>query len=203
MRTRLIPKITALVLTAGLIGWSLGAGGNAAKHALASAKNVKPQPAPEVPAQSWPELQTASPAAAPEWPARTSGLATGLPLASPPQPISAAQAVPTIPVNPHLPSNHFWAGNQQVAVQGYEPAGPGRGLALDLSLTPASAGPSTTQTAASSAATGTAASGTGQASDTTPTARLQRGLTYEEQLFRSKWGWSAYAAAQRMAHWEK
>lgn len=223
MRIGLTPKITALplhrwaaglalVLTTSLIGWSLGAGDNAGPRLTASTETVKPQPAPALPAQSRPDLQAASwaaaasPAAAPEPPVRSSGLASGLPLESPPPasaPASAAQAVPAIPVDPHLPSNHFWAGNQQVAVQGYEPAGPGRGLALDLSLTPASAAPSTTQTTASSATTDTATSGTGPVSDTNTTARLQRGLTYEEQLFRSKWGWSAYATAQRMAQWDK
>jgi hypothetical protein len=84
---------------------------------------------------------------------------------------NAPQGSLSTEVNPNAPGNSISSSGQTVAVEGAELLEDGS-TALDLAVTP-SASPSGT--------------------------RVRRGFTYEEELFRTKWGWAAYAEAQKVA----
>ena len=191
-------------LSVVLLGWQLGAGGHAAATASATSQ---PESAPQKRNQSGhAPLSWAAPAAPPEM-----GTSIAAQVPNPtlehykPAADARKDAVITedqiIPVDPTQPANWMLSGGQYVSVQGYVPATDGRGPTLDVLLTPAAAGGSATTQSGSQTSTATATNAT----TAPPPAESQRtnGLTYEEQLFRSKWGWAAYAAAQRAANWQQ
>ena len=204
-------KHTGLILLVGsslavvLMGWQLGGGGHAAATSLLKPSQHKPREFGHAP------LSWTAPAAPLEM--SSSDLA---PLAQAPQhkatqevSKSAANARKDamitqgqfIPVDPAQPANWMLSVGHYVSVQGYVPATGGRGPTLDVLLTPAAASGSATTQSGSQTSTATSTNAT-----TTPPAAAPRtttGLTYEEQLFRSKWGWAAYAAAQRAAQWQQ
>ena len=107
-----------------------------------------------------------------------------------------------ISVDPAQPANWMRAGEGYVSVQGYVPASGGKGMVLDVLLTPAAAMSGSSTTASAASQTSTAAATKAITSSSATESRSMIGLTYEEQLFRSKWGWAAYAAAQREAQWK-
>jgi hypothetical protein len=196
-------------LTVLLLGWRLGGGGHAAATASAASlpdpMQRKPNDAGHVPL-SW---------AAPAMPLEM-GNAVAAPLAQAPQhppaqelnkPAAYARkdAVVTedqiIPVDPAQPANWMPAGAQHVSVQGYVPATGGRGAALDVLITPAAPGNYATTQSVSQTNTAAATNATTAPPANEP--RTTTGLTYEEQLFRTRWGWAAYGATQRAAQWQQ
>ena len=206
--TGLILRVTIVgcSLSAGLLGWQVGAGSHAAATATMAAvpllerarlKKIENGHAP--PSWSAAPLETGRPAAAP---------LAQVPLLKPAQEhdrpaagsrrVEAAAEEHFIPVDPAQPSNWMRAGEEYVSVQGYMPAAPGRGVALDVVLTPAAASSGGVSTASAGSTTAQSVSQTSAGAAPRPAT----GFTYDEQLFRSKWGWAAYAAAQRAAQWQ-
>ncbi|MCK9588463.1 MAG: hypothetical protein WC076_04945 [Terrimicrobiaceae bacterium] len=86
------------------------------------------------------------------------------------------QASPITAVNPDAPGNAISSEGQTVAVEGTELLDDGS-TALDLAVSPAD----TTML------------------DAKAEGKWPRGFTHEEQLFRAKWGWSAFDQAQKIA----
>jgi len=78
-------------------------------------------------------------------------------------------------INPNAPGNSMVSGDQKVAVEAAEPL-PDGSTGLDLVATPAAI----------------------PASGKNPSIQ-QRRFTLEEELFRSKWGWSVFDEAKKMA----
>lgn len=110
------------------------------------------------------------------------------------QPVAeVAQASPLVAVAVSAPGNSLQVNDQRVEVSGYQTArnSPGVGLALSISsVEPPHEGElvSSLQSSTSSA--------TPTTSDSPEPSALRRGFTYEEELFRSKWGWAAFGQAQ-------
>lgn len=102
-----------------------------------------------------------------------------------------------VQVDPNQPGHHLQVAGQFIAVEQYStnPATgkPELGVAMysfpegAQAAPPASTAP---QSPPSVSARGAKA------------ALLEGGLSYEDELFRAKWGWSAYNAAHRAATWE-
>lgn len=197
-------KITGLSATAavvgctllvGMMGWRMGkaAGVQGVSYARSGTtqREVKPAITP-VPVTSAPPSPPAiSDAPKPPAPQLPPAVASA-PVAPP------VEKAPVVDVDPTLPSNYLFAGDQFVAVQGYVPPEKGQGMALDMLVLPANAVTRIGDSPADSA------SPSGEpAPDAVANPPTLRGFSYEEQLFRSKWGWAAFGAAQRMAQWKQ
>ncbi len=91
-------------------------------------------------------------------------------------------------VDPSLPGNFLVANGQQVSIQQMVTGGPVKGMALDVVVTSVAEEDASAQSKP----------------DAVPdqTSLPRAGFTYEQQLFRSKWGWAAYAAANRATTWD-
>jgi len=87
-------------------------------------------------------------------------------------------------VHPASPGATLLVQNQQVTVDGYLPLPKSTGSALSVEITPVPNEPTSSDTTNISAAN--------------PRKR-SAGLTYEEQLFRARWGWAAYDSVRRAA----
>jgi len=94
-------------------------------------------------------------------------------------------------VNPVSPGNALVSNGQRVSIQQVLTGVGGRGTALDVIITPAGDTPHYSASAQSGA-------------DVVQNhaSRSRAGLTYEQELFRTKWGWAAYNAANRAATWD-
>ena len=202
-------KHTGLILLVGgslavlALGWQLGGGGHAAAAANTTSLLKPAQHQPKETGHA--PLSWTAPAAPLEMSYSDAAPLTQAPQHMATQELSKPAANPRkdaevtadqiIPVDPAQPANWMPAGAQHVSVQGFVPATGGRGAALDVIITPAASG--NYATAQSGSQTTTA----GTTNATQP--RATTGLTYEEQLFRTRWGWAAYGAAQRAAQWQQ
>lgn len=86
-------------------------------------------------------------------------------------------------VDPALAGNFLVVNGQRVAIQQSLTSVGAGGTALDVVITPEAEAVVQNESDAVQSPTG-------------------RGFTYEEELFRSKWGWAAYDAASRAATWD-
>jgi hypothetical protein len=99
-------------------------------------------------------------------------------------PVVAAAEADSLPADPDSPGNFLTFAGRRVAVESWSPhpAGPSLDLLITAGGEPAAAVFSLT------------------------TARAERnsrpGLTYEQELFRTKWGWAAFEQVQRAAREE-
>ncbi len=91
-------------------------------------------------------------------------------------------------VDPSLPGNFLVANGQQVSIQQMITGGPVKGMALDVVVT--------------SVAEEDASAQSKPHAVPDQTSLPRAGFTYEQQLFRSKWGWAAYDAANRATTWD-
>jgi hypothetical protein len=95
---------------------------------------------------------------------------------------------PPEPLDPYLPGHSLAAAGQRVYVEGMQYLQPTNQTALDVAVVPE------TQVASSSPLPSARA----EVGSPFPE-RFGRGFTYEEELFRSKWGWERYNATMDAA----
>lgn len=139
--------------------------------------------------------------------------------ASTPAPIAEAAPAPaTVVHDVNAPGNSFKFKDVVVAVEGesddVEGTGPGllvsvsdvapqaaaSGLPASANNSPASSSPSATQNQTQTSENQTVATDNGGTANAgTPRRRSGSPFTYEEELFRAKWGWGAFNSAQAAA----
>ncbi|MDB6007305.1 MAG: hypothetical protein JWR15_4292 [Prosthecobacter sp.] len=105
-------------------------------------------------------------------------------------PVPSRDVEQVMVVDPDLPGNFLVANGLRVAIQQKVTGSNGSGVALDVVITPV------VDTVGTSPS---AQDGSDVAQN--QTGRGRTGFTYEQELFRSKWGWAAYNAANRGARW--
>lgn len=190
-QTALLLAGTGLALLAAALGWQVAAPtarkvvlpelGQPAVAASASKKQ----------SDSKPFLTNHFPQAAPQSATESTPAPALSPRPQPAPPVSKAAVEQVTVVDSNLPGNFLVANGQQVSIQQVVTGGTTGGRALDVAITPVADAAKTT------------ASGQSEA-DMAPnqTGGTRAGFTYEQQLFRSKWGWAAYDAANRAATWD-
>jgi biotin carboxyl carrier protein len=191
---------TGLALLAAALGWQV-ARPTAEKVALSELRPPdapafsKGQPtvagASKKQSDSKPFLPNPFPQAAPQSATASTPAPALPPRPQPAPPFSKAAVEQLTAVDSALPGNFLVANGQRVSIQQVVTGGTTGGRALDVAITPVAD------------AAKTSASGQGE-SDMAPnqTGGTRAGFTYEQQLFRSKWGWAAYDAANRAATWD-
>ena len=97
-------------------------------------------------------------------------------------------------VDSTAPGNSFWVGSQRVSVESVQTSPGTTALDVGISETESAA---TTDTVPDQFASSTTSGSSGL--PRYRRSQLQNGFTYEEQLFRSKWGWNAFNEAQKTA----
>jgi|GEM_PF-3277475 len=108
-----------------------------------------------------------------------------------------------IAVEPGAEGDTFFVQGQQVTVQSYQRTPQGNALAVVVKreepLPTGSPVTQATELAVAELQTTETQSAIAQEAPRPARSRFTMGFTYEEELFRAKWGWNAYAQAQREA----
>jgi hypothetical protein len=112
---------------------------------------------------------------------------SALPVAFVPLQAIGGQPEVIVAVHPSGPGNQLVVQGQRVTVDGIVKGADGRPVNLEVSVDPVAASP-----------VSVAADPRRSASHSSRMVR-SGGLTYEEELFRTKWGWAAFDAARRAA----
>lgn len=121
--------------------------------------------------------------------------------------LNGSRRLPTLTsnVNPVALGNSFTHNGQRISVADVSHSPGGEVAGIDLQSAPESSATARNQQQASSK---TPSANRQQASNKKPSSNRQKsakspyktGLTYEEELFRTKWGWDAFAQAQSLGN---
>lgn len=113
-----------------------------------------------------------------------------------PLPVATVSEFPVIEVSSSKPGNSMTVAGQQVSILGYQPTAQGNALTVIIE-------PLVTLSSASffgeAASEAPGFSPDDDAPVLSKSSRAQAGFTHEEELFRAKWGWAAFAKVKSEA----